>query len=79
MEITKIDKAIANCTIKNEKGKPCAGHLKEYLTAPEALKKQFSSKQALYRCRRCLALYSMPKQDHLQDSKNGVLLPPQTS
>ncbi|KAF0248109.1 MAG: hypothetical protein FD167_2488 [bacterium] len=77
MEIIKQEKAITNCIIKNEKGDMCAGHLKEYLTASEELKKQIPAKHSIYRCRRCLALYTMPKQDHLQGSKSGVLLPPQ--
>jgi hypothetical protein len=78
MEITKLDKIIANCIIKNDKGKSCAGHLKEYLTASESLKKQLPAKQGLYRCRRCLALYAMPKQEHLKTGKTPVILPPQT-
>jgi hypothetical protein len=79
MNITKLDKAIANCIVKDEKGKMCAGHLKEYQTAPENLKKQVSAKEGLYRCRRCLALYTMPNQSHLKDSKDAILLLPQTS
>lgn len=77
MEILKQEKSITNCIIKNEKGSMCAGHLKEYLGASEELKKQIPAKYSIYRCRRCLALYTMPEQDHLKANKSGVLLPPQ--
>ncbi|MBI4852716.1 MAG: hypothetical protein HY819_13050 [Acidobacteria bacterium] len=77
IEILKQEKAITNCIVKNEKGVMCAGHLKEYLTATEELKKQIPAKHSIYRCRRCLALYTMPEQDHLHASKSGSLLAPQ--
>lgn len=77
MEILKQEKAITNCVVKNEKGKMCAGHIKEHLSASEELKKQIPAKHSIYRCRRCLALYAMPTQDHLRLGKSGVLLPPQ--
>lgn len=77
MEIIKQEKSITNCIVKNEKGDMCSGHLKEYLVASDEIRKQIPAKHSIYRCRRCLALYTMPNQNHLQEGKTGVLLAPQ--
>ena len=77
-EIIKLDKQQSVCTIKNEKGEICSGHLKEYMTASDSLRKQLPAKHTLYRCKRCKAVYMSPNQEHLHDAKGGVVLPPQT-
>lgn len=78
IEIIKLDQLQTVCTVKDDKGKNCWGHLKEYLTAPQELIRQLPVKHKLYRCRRCLTIYTTPAQNHLHVSKDGTVLPPQT-
>lgn len=70
-----------NCTVKNvdEKGKEtvCNGSLKEWMTAPPEVQKQVGNDEALYRCRRCGAVYKGRVKRHLSSGKKLFSLPPQ--
>ena len=77
-EIIRSDQKMSNCSIKNEKGEICGGHLKEYMLAPDSMRKQLPAKYSLYRCKRCKAVYMAPGQQHLYAGKGGSVLPPQT-
>jgi hypothetical protein len=78
VEVIKLDKAQTVCTIKNEKGEICSGHLKEFMLAPDAIRKQAPANFTLYRCKRCKAVYMAPSQAHLHAGKGGNVLNPQT-
>ncbi|HXG65528.1 MAG TPA: hypothetical protein VNO70_10500 [Blastocatellia bacterium] len=57
------------CTVKNEKGEKCTGHVKQWFTAsPEALKKAAPG-NTLHRCQRCYAIYEGPPQQYLHPQK----------
>lgn len=53
------------CTVKNEKGENCSGHLKQWLTAPEEIVKQAAAGNTIHRCQRCAAVYEGPPQEYL--------------
>lgn len=78
MEIIKIDTKATVCTIKNEKGEICSGHLKQWLDAPNDVRKQVPKGYQLYRCKRCRAAYMGPLHEHLIAAKGGQVLNPQT-
>lgn len=78
-EIIRVDQKLTNCTIKNEKGVECAGHLKEYMTAPPNLNQSLIAGYKLYRCKRCQAIYLAVNQEHLHSTKDSSTLPPQTT
>ena len=77
VEIIKIESIYHVCTIKNEKGEICSGHLKEWMTAPDSVRKQVPAGYKLYRCKRCKAAYAGPPQEHLHASKQSQVIPPQ--
>jgi len=59
-----------NCTVKkvDDKGKEsvCNGHLREWLTVPDELRKQLKPGETYHRCRRCGAVYRGPIRRHLR-------------
>jgi hypothetical protein len=77
VEIIKLEGKHFVCTIKNEKGDICSGHLKEYMTAPDSVRKQVTQGFKLYRCKRCKTIYASPPQEHLHASKEDEVIPPQ--
>jgi hypothetical protein len=79
MEIIHLAKPQNVCTIKDDKGKICSGHLKTYLTAPANLRQQLTAAEELYRCKRCAAVYRSPLQRHLQPATTPITLPPQVN
>lgn len=78
-EIIRVDQKLSNCIIKDEKGVECAGHLKEYMTAPPSLSQKLVTGYKLYRCKRCQAIYMAIDQAHLHHTKSSATLPPQTT
>jgi|GEM_PF-1704196 hypothetical protein len=70
-----------NCTVKkvDDKGKEsvCNGHLREWLTVPDDLRKQLKPGETYYRCRRCGAVYRGPLRRHLRgvQATTGALIP----
>lgn len=70
-----------NCTVKrtDEKGKEqvCNGQIKEWLTAPPETMAQVGPGEALYRCRRCLAVYKGKVERHLKAGPGAQVVPPQ--
>ena len=53
------------CTVKNEKGERCQGHVKEWQTAtPDEMKKAAPGNR-LHRCQRCWTIYEGPPQEFL--------------
>ncbi len=71
-----------NCTVSSvdEKGKEkiCNGQLKEWMTAPPEIRKQVKAGEAIYRCRRCGAVYAGTADQHLhRGATDAIGLPPQ--
>src|SRR5256885_6151149 len=66
-----IPKRIVNaqtvCNQKNEKGKLCNGHLKQWKTAGEAAEVHLRGDDVLSRCHLCGALYMGPPMGHVRD------------
>ena len=77
VEITKLESKHFVCTVKNEKGEICSGHLKEYMTAPDSVRKQVQQGYKLYRCKRCKTIYAGPAHEHLHGANKGEVIPPQ--
>jgi hypothetical protein len=53
------------CTVKDEKGQKCTGHVKQWLTAPPDAQKKAAPGNTLHRCQRCFAIYEGPPQEYL--------------
>jgi len=53
------------CTVKNEKGQNCTGHVKQWLTAPPEIVKQAAPGNTIHRCQRCFTIYEGPPQEYL--------------
>lgn len=53
------------CTVKNEKGENCSGHIKQWLTASAADLAKAASGNTLHRCQRCWAVYEGPPAQYL--------------
>lgn len=53
------------CTMKNEKGARCQGHVKEWQTAPPDALKKAAPGNKLHRCQRCYTIYEGPPQQFL--------------
>jgi hypothetical protein len=53
------------CTVKNEKGEKCQGHVKQWSTAPPEVTSKASSGNTIHRCQRCFAIYEGPPQEYL--------------
>lgn len=45
------------CSLKNDKGKLCAGHLKRWYFYPAEVEGRFGKDAELYRCERCQTIY----------------------
>ena len=53
------------CTVKDDKGKKCAGHVKQWLSAPDEVIEKAASGNSIHRCQRCYAIYEGPPQEYL--------------
>jgi hypothetical protein len=53
------------CTVKNEKGEKCQGHVKQWQTAPADVLAKAAPGNTLHRCQRCWAIYEGPPQEFL--------------
>jgi len=53
------------CTVKNEKGENCQGHVKQWLTAPPDVVKKAAAGNTIHRCQRCFTIYEGPPQEFL--------------
>ena len=53
------------CTVKNEKGDRCQGHVKQWQTAPPDALKKAAPGNTLHRCQRCYTIYEGPPQQYL--------------
>lgn len=51
------------CSLKNDKGKLCAGHLKRWYFYPPEVAQRFGADAELYRCERCLTIYLPNEQE----------------
>jgi hypothetical protein len=70
-ETITVPKRITNaqtvCNEKNEKGKPCWGHLKQLRTAGEAAEIHLRGDDVLFKCQTCGTLYMGPPLGHVRD------------
>ncbi|HMG37537.1 MAG TPA: hypothetical protein VKM94_26870 [Blastocatellia bacterium] len=57
------------CTVKNEKGENCQGHVKQWSTAPADVAAKAAPGNTLHRCQRCFAIYEGPPQEYLHPTK----------
>lgn len=53
------------CTVKDEKGQNCSGHVKQWLTASADLVAKAAPGNTLHRCQRCFTIYEGPPQEYL--------------
>jgi hypothetical protein len=53
------------CTVKDEKGQNCAGHVKQWITAPKEAVAKAAAGNTLHRCQRCATVYEGPPQEFL--------------
>src|ERR1700694_5567492 len=63
----RITNAQTVCNEKNEKGKPCWGHLKQLKTAGEPAESHLRGDDVLFKCHRCGTLYMGPPLGHVRD------------
>ena len=63
----QITNAQTVCNEKNEKGKPCWGHLKQLKTAGEPAEVHLRGVDVLYKCQTCGTLYMGPPLGHVRD------------
>jgi hypothetical protein len=70
-ETVTVPKRITNaqtvCSEKNEKGKPCWGHLKQLRTAGEPAEIHLRGDDVLFKCQTCGTLYMGPPLGHVRD------------
>ncbi|HJP93465.1 MAG TPA: hypothetical protein VJ875_16015 [Pyrinomonadaceae bacterium] len=70
-ETISVPKRITNaqtvCSEKNEKGKPCWGHLKQLRTAGEPAEIHLRGDDVLFKCQACGTLYMGPPLGHVRD------------
>ncbi len=70
-ETIAVPKRITNaqtvCNEKNEKGKPCWGHLKQLRTAGEAAEIHLRGDDVLFKCQTCGTFYMGPPLGHVRD------------
>ncbi|HWC77337.1 MAG TPA: hypothetical protein VG778_07740 [Blastocatellia bacterium] len=57
------------CTVKDEKGKSCSGHVKQWLTAPKEVVAKAAPGNTIHRCQRCFTIYEGPPQEYLHPKK----------
>ena len=53
------------CTVKDEKGQNCSGHVKQWVTAPREAKAKAAAGNTLHRCQRCYTIYEGPPQQYI--------------
>lgn len=53
------------CTVKDEKGKNCQAHVKQWLTAPPEIVSKAAPGNTIHRCQRCFTIYEGPPQEYL--------------
>jgi hypothetical protein len=53
------------CTVKDEKGQNCQGHVKQWSTAPPEVAGKAAPGNTLHRCQRCFTIYEGPPQEYL--------------
>lgn len=53
------------CTVKNEKGVNCQGHVKQWLTVPPDVVGKAAPGNTIHRCQRCFTIYEGPPQEYL--------------
>ncbi|MEK6287698.1 MAG: hypothetical protein AABO57_18425 [Acidobacteriota bacterium] len=53
------------CTVKDEKGKNCYGHVKQWLTVPPEVVGKGAPGNTIHRCQRCFTIYEGPPQEYL--------------
>lgn len=63
----QITNAQTVCSEKNEKGKPCWGHLKQLNTAGESATIHLRGDDVLFKCQTCGTLYMGPPLGHVRD------------
>jgi hypothetical protein len=63
----QITNAQTVCNEKNEKGKPCWGHLKQLQTAGEPAEVHLRGVDVLFKCQTCGTFYMGPPQGHVRD------------
>ena len=63
----QITNAQTVCNEKNEKGKPCWGHLKQLDTAGEPAEVHLRGDDVLFKCQTCGTFYMGPPQGHVRD------------
>jgi hypothetical protein len=63
----RITNAQTDCNEKNEKGKPCWGHLKQLRTAGEPAEIHLRGDDVLFKCQTCGTLYMGPPLGHVRD------------
>src|SRR5215204_2768250 len=70
-ETIAVPKRITNaqtvCNEKNEKGKPCWGHLKQLRTAGEPAEIHLRGDDVLFKCQTCGTFYMGPPLGHVRD------------
>src|SRR6187200_1037092 len=75
-ETIAVPKRITNaqtvCNEKNEKGKPCWGHLKQLKTAGEPAQVHLRGDDVLFKCQTCGTLYMGPPLGHVRDPNKQV-------
>lgn len=57
------------CTVKDEKGNKCSGHVKQWHTAPPDVASKAAPGNTLHRCQRCYAIYEGPPQEYLHPGR----------
>src|SRR6476659_4729100 len=63
----RITNAQTVCNEKNEKGKPCWGHLKQLKTAGEPAEVHLRGDDVLFKCQTCGTYYMGPPLGHVRD------------
>src|SRR6186997_3099429 len=63
----QITNAQTVCNEKNEKGKPCWGHLKQLKTAGEPAEVHLRGDDVLFKCQTCGTYYMGPPLGHVRD------------
>jgi hypothetical protein len=63
----RITNAQTVCNEKNEKGKPCWGHLKQLKTAGESAEIHLRGDDVLFKCQTCGTFYMGPPLGHVRD------------
>ena len=58
------------CTVKDDKGKNCQMHVKQWLTAPPDVVSKAAPGNTIHRCQRCFTIYVGPPQEYLHPNRN---------